>query len=69
MKGLAKRKMRLPFEQAVNIMLGICQGLDYAHDIAGFDGGRAKRRVGIIVAVLMLLIIAGVVTMAILSHN
>lgn len=37
-------------------------------DIAGFDGGRRKRMVGIAVVIIMLLIIAGVVTMTLASH-
>jgi hypothetical protein len=40
-----------------------------AIDISGFDGGRAKRRVASTVIVLMLLIIAGAVTMTVLSHS
>jgi hypothetical protein len=40
-----------------------------AVDISGFDGGRRKRMVGRAVVVIMLLIITGVVTMTLLSHN
>ena len=40
-----------------------------AVDITGFDGGRAKRRVASTVVILMLLIIAGAVTMTVLSHS
>ncbi|MDB4933416.1 MAG: Translation initiation factor 2, partial [Labilithrix sp.] len=38
-------------------------------DIEGFDGGRRKRRVAGFVVVLMLMIIAGAVTMTVLSHS
>jgi hypothetical protein len=38
-------------------------------DIAGFDGGRRKRMVVKVVAILMLLIAIAAVTMTILSHS
>jgi hypothetical protein len=38
-------------------------------DIEGFDGGRRKRRLAGFVVAFMLLIIVGVVTMTVLSHN
>jgi hypothetical protein len=40
-----------------------------AVDVSGFDGGRRKRMVGRAVVFIMLLIITGVVTMTLLSHN
>jgi hypothetical protein len=57
----------------VTVMESIRPGLDLeavgSVDISGFDGGRRKRMVGRAVVVIMLLIITGVVTMTLLSHN
>jgi hypothetical protein len=62
-----------PTGYGVTVMASTRPSLDMdsvgAVDIEGFDGGRRKKRVGAIVAVLMLLIIAGVVTMTVLSHS
>ena len=37
-KTLWKRDEKLPLEHALNVMIGICSGLHYAHDKVGFDG-------------------------------
>jgi serine/threonine protein kinase len=38
MRQLRKVKRPLPLDQAINICIGICAGLHYAHDKVGFDG-------------------------------
>jgi serine/threonine protein kinase len=38
MKTLFKREEKLPLEHALNIMIGVCSGLHYAHEKVGFDG-------------------------------
>ncbi|HZS40032.1 MAG TPA: serine/threonine-protein kinase [Polyangia bacterium] len=37
-KTLWKREEKVPLEHALNIMIGVCSGLHYAHDKVGFDG-------------------------------
>jgi hypothetical protein len=37
-KTLWKREEKIPLEHALNIVIGICSGLHYAHDKVGFDG-------------------------------
>jgi tRNA A-37 threonylcarbamoyl transferase component Bud32 len=38
MKALFKRDERLPLEHALNVLIGVCSGLHYAHEKVGFDG-------------------------------
>jgi hypothetical protein len=38
MKALFKKEEKLPLEHALNIMIGVCSGLHYAHEKVGFDG-------------------------------
>ena len=38
MRRLRKLKRPLPMDQAINVCIGVCAGLHYAHDKLGFDG-------------------------------
>ncbi len=38
MRQLRKARRPLPLDQAINICIGVCAGLHYAHDKRGFDG-------------------------------
>jgi serine/threonine protein kinase len=37
-KTLWKREEKVPLEHALNIVIGVCSGLHYAHEKVGFDG-------------------------------
>ena len=38
MTTLHEREEQLPLEHALNIVIGVCAGLHYAHEKVGFDG-------------------------------
>jgi hypothetical protein len=69
----ASRSLRPTNTYGVTVMPSTRPSIDLdsvgAVDIAGFDGGRSKRRVTTAVVVIMLLIVASVVTMTLASRS